>query len=52
MVELDNVKANNIAAMNHDRSAHATVFFEGCVFVAGGQSVSKKKTFVRESFEK
>lgn len=51
MVELDNFKAKNMDSMNHDRSAHASVLFEECVFVAGGQSVSKKKKNL-DSFEK
>lgn len=51
-MDLRNKRMNNLAAMKHERSGHASVFFGGCVFVAGGQTKSKKDTIIHDTVEK
>lgn len=50
-----NLRERNITtlpAMLIERSAHASVFLEGSIFVAGGQTTTKKNTKYLDKMEK
>lgn len=49
-MDLNSNKIATLPALTQERSGHASVFFDGMIFVAGGQS--KQKTTFFDSIEK
>lgn len=52
MLDLIENKITTLRSMQQERSGHASVVFGGVVFVAGGQTVAKKKEIMIRSMEK
>lgn len=52
MVNLREARITNLAAMLQERSGHASVFLKNCIYAAGGQTTTKKKTKIIDSIEK